>query len=255
VLLAGVGSHAISTISRQRAATAEQAATSGPLSAQERASHEPEGRACRQVGHEAKRTLGESNSYSQEECCMTRKIAGTCFAALLGFALSAAAQSTPSSPQTPQTSPQPTSPYPSSQASQPDKSDKAGKSTKLTGCIQSGTTAGTYELTNIKKGMGRDSASSSSSSAPSATESASSSKSVKLVAAAGVDLSQHVGHQVEVAGNWASSSSSSSSTASSSTSSSTPPSSTESSASMSGGKEFNVTDVKMVSATCSAGTN
>jgi len=47
---------------------------------------------------------------------MTRKIAGTCFAAVLGFALSAAAQTPPSTPQTPpSTSPSTpsTSPYPS----------------------------------------------------------------------------------------------------------------------------------------------
>ncbi len=181
---------------------------------------------------------------------MTRKIAATCFAALFGFALSAAAQSQPTSPQTPPSTPQtaPTSPYPSSQSSSMEKSDKAGKN-KITGCVQSGTTAGTYELTNIKKGGGHESASASESSASS---SSSSSKSVKLVAAAGVDLSQHVGHQVEVTGSWSPSSSSSSS-ASSSSSSTTPPSA---SASSSGGdKEFNVTDVKMVSATCSAGTN
>ncbi len=180
---------------------------------------------------------------------MTRKIAVTCFAALFGFALSAAAQSQPTSPQTPPSTPQtaPTSPYPSSQSSSMEKSDKAGKN-KITGCVQSGTTAGTYELTNIKKGGGHESASASESSASS---SSSSSKSVKLVAAAGVDLSQHVGHQVEVTGSWSPSSSSSSATSSSS--STTPPSA---SASSSGGdKEFNVTDVKMVSATCSAGTN
>jgi hypothetical protein len=180
---------------------------------------------------------------------MTRKIAVTCFAALFGFALSAAAQSQPTSPQTPPSTPQtaPTSPYPSSQSSSMEKSDKAGKN-KITGCVQSGTTAGTYELTNIKKGGGHESASASESSASS---SSSSSKSVKLVAAAGVDLSQHVGHQVEVTGSWSPSSSSSSSASSSS--STTPPSA---SATSSGGdKEFNVTDVKMVSATCSAGTN
>jgi len=186
---------------------------------------------------------------------MTRKIAGTCFAAVLDFALSAAAQQTPqTAPQTP-TTPQtaPTSPYPSSQsADQSSKSDKAGKSSKLTGCVQSGTTAGTFELTNIKgkSAMADSSASSSSSSSPSASPSASSGKTVKLVAAAGVDLSQHVGHQVEVNGSW--------SPASASASASTPSSASApaASASASGGdKEFNVTDVKMVSATCSAGTN
>jgi hypothetical protein len=168
---------------------------------------------------------------------MTRTIAGTCLAAVLGFALSAAAQQKPqTAPQTP-TTPQsaPTSPYPSSQADSSSKMDKA-KSSKLTGCIQSGTTAGTYELTNIKGKMAADSSSGSS-------------KTVKLVAAAGVDLSQHVGHQVEVNGSWAAGSSSSASSPSSAASPSA-------SASSSGGdKEFNVTDVKMVSATCSAGTN
>jgi hypothetical protein len=189
----------------------------------------------------------KNHSYSQEECCMTRKIAGTCLAAVLGFALSAAAQQTPTTPQTPPTTtPQtaPTSPYPSSQsADQSSKSDKAGKSTTLTGCVQSGTTAGTYELTNIK-GKGSMASSESSSS------SASSSKTVKLVAAAGVDLSQHVGHQVEVKGSMGMGSASASASA--------PPSAASPSASASASsdsKEFNVTDVKMVSATCSAGTN
>jgi hypothetical protein len=179
---------------------------------------------------------------------MTRKIAGTCLAAVLGFALSAAAQQTPASPQTPpSTTPQtaPTSPYPSSQASDSSsKSDKAGKSTKLTGCVQSGTTAGTFELTNIK-GKG-SMASSESSASPSASPSSSSGKTVKLVAAAGVDLSQHVGHQVEVTGSLGSAASSSAS----------PSAAAPSAAPSSGGdKEFNVTDIKMVSATCSAGTN
>jgi hypothetical protein len=185
---------------------------------------------------------------------MTRKIAGTCFAAVLGFALSAAAQTPPSSsspspstPSTPQTAPAPTSPYPSSQSSSSDKMDKAGKSSKLTGCVQSGTSAGTFELTNIKKGMKSDSASASTDPGA-AGASAASSKTVKLVAAAGVDLSQHVGHQVEVTGSWDKSSASASAT---------PPSAdapASASASSKGG-DFNVTDVKMVSATCSAGTN
>jgi hypothetical protein len=188
-----------------------------------------------------------NHSYSQEECCMTRKIAGTCFAAVLGFALSAAAQ-TPTTPQTPPTTtPQtaPTSPYPSSQsADQSSHADKAGKSTKLTGCVQAGTTAGTFELTNIK-GKGSMASSADSASASSAGASASSSgKTVKLVAAAGVDLSQHVGHQVEVTGSLGMGASASAS-----------PSASAPSASASTDKEFNVTDVKMVSATCSAGTN
>jgi hypothetical protein len=170
---------------------------------------------------------------------MTRKIAVTCFAALLGFALSAAAQQAPkSSPQTPQTPPStpqaaPTSPYPSS-SSQAEKGDKADKKgSKITGCVQSGTTAGTFELSNIKGKMASES---------------SSSKTVKLVAAAGVDLSQHVGHQVEVTGSWNAASPSAASSGAGA-----PPSA--GAASAGGEKEFNVTDVKMVSATCSAGTN
>jgi hypothetical protein len=178
---------------------------------------------------------------------MTRKIAGTCFAAVLGFALSAAAQ-TPTTPQTPPTTtPQtaPTSPYPSSQSADTSSHDKMGKSTKLTGCVQSGTTAGTFELTNIKgKGSMASSADAASSSASS---SSSSSKTVKLVAAAGVDLSQHVGHQVEVTGSLGAGASASATAPSAS--------SPSASASTSSDKEFNVTDVKMVSATCSAGTN
>jgi hypothetical protein len=175
---------------------------------------------------------------------MTRKIAGTCLAAVLGFALSAAAQQTPqTAPQTP-TTPQtaPTSPYPSSQSSDTTSKADKGKSSKITGCIQSGTTAGTYELTNIK---GKSAMADSS-----ASGSSSSGKTVKLVAAAGVDLSQHVGHQVEVNGSWSASSSSSASSPSSAAS----PSASASSSS-GGDKEFNVTDIKMVAATCSAGTN
>jgi hypothetical protein len=120
------------------------------------------------------------------------------------------------------------------------------KTSKLTGCVESGTTAGTFELTNVKgKGAKSDSsmASSSSSADASASSSSSSGRTVKLVAAAGVDLTQHVGHQVEVTGSWNSSSSSSSSASASA------------SASTGGAKEFNVTDMKLVAATCSAGSD
>jgi hypothetical protein len=169
---------------------------------------------------------------------MTRKIAVICFAALLGFALSAAAQQVPkSSPQTPPSTPQaaPASPYPSG-APQAEHGDKdKGKSSKITGCVQSGTTAGTFELTNIK-GKGAMASESSSS------------KTVKLVAAAGVDLSQHVGHQVEVSGSWNAASPSAAPAGGA-------PAGGAGAASAGGEKEFNVTDVKMVSATCSAGTN
>jgi hypothetical protein len=178
---------------------------------------------------------------------MTRKIAGTCFAAVFAFALTASAQTPPASPQTP-TTPQaaPTSPYPSSQsADKMDKMDHA-KASKLTGCVQSGTTAGTFELSNVKKGAKADATTASSDTSATANTSG---RTVKLVAAAGVDLTAHVGHQVEVSGNWDKAATADAAPA-------TPPTSADAtSTSASKGGAFNVTDVKMVSATCSAGTN
>jgi hypothetical protein len=180
---------------------------------------------------------------------MTRKIAAGCFAAMFGLAVSAGAQtpstpsqppsspspSTPSSPSTPQSpTASPTNPYPSAQAP---AAEHAGKEMKLTGCVQAGTSASSFELTNIKKGM-HDSPSASASSAP-----ATASKNVKLTTASGVDLAAHVGHTVEVSGSW--------SMAGDSPSAASP----SASPSGSGGKEFTVKNVKMVSSTCSAGTN
>jgi hypothetical protein len=178
---------------------------------------------------------------------MTRKIAVGCFAAMFGLAVSAGAQtpSNPSSPQppstpspaTPSTPSSPTNPYPSAQAP---SSERGGKETKLTGCVQAGTSASSFELTNIKKGMsGEHSASAGAGAA---------SKSVKLSAASGVDLAAHVGHTVEVSGSWAKSGGDTSSAS---------PSAASPSASAGGGmdKEFTVKNVKMVSSTCSAGTN
>jgi len=201
------------------------------------------------VVHEDHRKYGGS--------CMTRKIATGCFAALLGLAVSAGAQ-TPTTPQTPPSqppsspaSPAPAtpSPYPSGQTPTASASDRGEKgNTKLTGCVQAGTTAGAFELTNVKKGAGAMASSSTPSSTDPATPSASASPSsadrqtVKLVASPSVDLTAHVGHTVELTGSWNKSASSDSTAA-------TP------SASMSSAKEFNVTAAKMVSSTCSAGTN
>ena len=170
---------------------------------------------------------------------MTRKIAAGCFAAMFGLAVSAGAQtpstpqtpspstpSTPSSPSTPTASP--TNPYPSAQAPM---AEHAGKEMKLTGCVQAGTSASSFELTNVKKGMEHAN--------PSAAPADAASKNVKLTTAAGVDLAAHVGHTVEVSGSWAKS-----------------PSSGDASASAAPmAKEFTVKNVKMVSSTCSAGTN
>jgi hypothetical protein len=179
----------------------------------------------------------------QEERTMTRKIAAGCFAAMFGLAVSAGAQTPPSTPQTPPSTPPssptqppstPTSPYPSSQSA-----DRAGKDTKLTGCIAAGTAAGSFELTNVKKGMPSD--------APSAGGAAAS-KTVKLMASPSVDLQAHVGHTVELSGKWAAGGADSPSA-----SPSTPPSAGASPSS--GGKEFQVSAVKMVSSSCTAGTN
>jgi hypothetical protein len=158
---------------------------------------------------------------------MTRKIAGTCIAAMLGFALTASAQTPPAQPSDPQQPPS---------MAQPATGDKMsmGKAKSLTGCVQSGTEAGSFELTNIKgksDKMGTD----ATAAAPAAA------RSVKLMAGPDVDLATHVGHTVELSGTWSAGAGSMAE---------------PSAAPMAHGKgTFNVTKVKMVSATCSTGTN
>lgn len=140
---------------------------------------------------------------------MTRKIASTCVAALFGFALTASAQTPPSAPPAdPQAPPSAAAPMP--------QDHMMAKGKKMTGCVQAGTEAGSFELTNVK---GK---------ADSAEK-----KSVKLAAAPGVDLAAHVGHTVELSGAWA----------------------PAAAAAAADAKAFSVTNVKMVSATCSTGTN
>jgi hypothetical protein len=179
---------------------------------------------------------------------MTRKIAAGCFAAMFGLAVSAGAQ-TPSTPQTPSPSPatpsspsqppaSPTSPYPSSQSA-----DRGAKESKITGCIAAGASASSFELTNVKKGMADSAASAAAAPADAA------SKNVKLTAASGVDLAAHVGHTVEVTGSWAKSEGPSSAAPSASSPSASAPGASGMA------KEFTVKNVKMVSSTCSAGTN
>lgn len=164
---------------------------------------------------------------------MTRKIAGTYIAAMFGFALTASAQTPPSQPTDPQ---QPTS------MAQPATGDKMSmsKEKKMTGCVQSGTEAGSFELTNVKgktDKMGTDQAA-----AAQAAQGAASAmgKSVKLMAGPDIDLATHVGHTVELTGTWSAGASAADPSASP----------------MAHGKgAFNVSKVKMVSATCSTGTN
>ena len=174
---------------------------------------------------------------------MTRKIAAGCFAAMFGLAVSAGAQ-TPSTPQTPSPSTpstpsspshppaSPTNPYPSASA------DRAGKDMKITGCVAAGTSAGISSLPTSRRAWPR---APSASAAPAA---GTASKNVKLTTASGVDLAAHVGHTVEVSGSWAKSGDARSSVAA-----------PAASPSGSAAKEFTVKNVKMVSSTCSAGTN
>lgn len=176
---------------------------------------------------------------------MTRKIAGTCIAAMFGFAVAAAAQTPPTQPPTdPQ---QPTMAQPAT----PDR-PSMGKEKKLTGCVQSGTEAGTFELTNIK-GKEKDTASAGATGAAgtagASASGAMSSKAVKLMASPDVDLASHVGHTVELTGMWSAGAGSSSSSTSTS-----PSESTGGSMAHKGGA-FQVSKVKMVSSTCSTGTN
>lgn len=171
---------------------------------------------------------------------MTRKIAASCLAAMFGLAVSAGAQTPPQQPTQP-----PTSPYPAQERAE------KHKDMKLSGCVQAGTEAGAFELTNVKKS--HNMASSSSTSEPSSATSGMAStsgdkKTVKLSAGSGVDLAAHVGHTVEVMGSWNKAASDMSSAPSASS-----PSAAD--AMSAAGREFKVSNVKMLSSTCSAGTN
>lgn len=159
---------------------------------------------------------------------MKKTFTGTCVAAFAAVAMTAAAQQP--APQTP--APQPT-PAPSA-------SVKLDKDVKITGCVKAGAEAGSYELTNVKKDSAAGVGAAASAGAAGATASASTmsdSKNVKISPAAGVDLAAHVGHTVELMGSWSAGASAS-------------PAGEARAA-----KTFNATSVKMVSATCTTGTN
>jgi hypothetical protein len=151
---------------------------------------------------------------------MKTTLTGACVAAFAAMALTASAQQP--APQTPP--PQPT-PAPSA-------SVKLDKDVTLTGCIKAGTAPGAFELTNIKKGAG-------SATEPSAAKDAK----IMLSAAAGADLASHVGHTVEVTGTWGAAAAAA------------PPSATAPAGEAKAGKSLTVSNVKMVSATCTTGTN
>jgi hypothetical protein len=150
---------------------------------------------------------------------MKMTFTGTCVAALAAIAITASAQ------QPPQPAPQPApAPAPSATA-------RLDKDVTLTGCIKAGAEAGSFELSNIKKGE--------ASTGPSLAKDAK----IALAPAAGVELAPHVGHTVEVKGTWS---------AAAATSSPTP---TAPAGEAKAAKNLTVSSVKMVSATCSTGTN
>ena len=149
---------------------------------------------------------------------MKTTITGACVAALAAVAITASAQQP-----APQTPPQPT-PAPSASVT-------LDKDVTLTGCIKAGAQPGSFELSNIKKGA--------ASSEPSLAKDAK----IMLSASAGTDLAPHVGHTVEVTGTWAAAAAA------------TPPSATSPAGEAKAAKSLTVSNLKMVSATCTTGTN
>ncbi len=162
---------------------------------------------------------------------MKTTLTGTCVAALTAFALTASAQQP-----APQPAPQPSTPAPTASASM-------DKDVKLTGCVKAGADAGSFELANVKKDMGASASAGGATASASAPASAGESKNIKLSPASGVDIAAHVGHTVEVSGTWSGSASAA------------PPSESAPSGSAKAGKTLSVSAVKMVSATCTTGTN
>ena len=153
----------------------------------------------------------------------------------------------------------------STQGTMSSKSSKAGKSSgrtvTLTGCLQQGDTPGTYRLTNVDM-SGMHAKSGKASKAPSGTATSGGSTSgsessmgnsgtVTLEAGGTVDLSKHVGHKVQVTGNWAEAGAGTSGTSGSSTAQ---PGSSASSGSASGNdmnsKSLNVKSLKHISESC-----
>ncbi len=127
--------------------------------------------------------------------------------------------------------------------------EHAERAAKLSGCLKAGATAGSFELATGKKGKMTPAASDATSPAqpPASTSSQAptqdamaraGSRNVMLAAGAGVDLTPHVNHQVELGGTWQPSIAAAASADAAKS-----------------GKTFNVTSLKMISATCTTGTN
>jgi hypothetical protein len=169
---------------------------------------------------------------------MKRTLIGSVAAATLGLAMTVSAQQPPQ--------PQPSQPTPPAQAAVTADADKPAK---LSGCLKSGATPGTFELATGKKAkMAPTSADAASPAQPPASTSSQAptqdamakagARNVTLAAGTGVDLAAHLNHQVELTGTWQSSIAAAASADAAKS-----------------GKTFNVTAVKMVSATCTTGTD
>ena len=129
---------------------------------------------------------------------MKRTILATCLAGMCAVALSAQtpAQQPPS--------PNPTGTTGATTSQDPSTASQRMKGGPLTisGCLKAGDTAGTYTLTKVKAGGAAGTTGDTAAGGAAAGASSSSDKGdVNLTASASdVDLSKHVGHQIEVTG-------------------------------------------------------
>jgi hypothetical protein len=80
------------------------------------------------------------------------------------------------------------------------KNTKSGKTMTYTGCVQEGQTPGTYTLTNVTSNTGSGTSGTSGTTGMSGESSAATGLTFELVATQGVELKEHVGHQVQVTG-------------------------------------------------------
>jgi hypothetical protein len=175
---------------------------------------------------------------------MARTFVATCAAAVLGVALTASAQQPPQ--------PQPSQPTPPSQTAPPAQASATlDREVKLSGCLKAGTAPGSFELATGKKDRAARGADATTPAQPPASPSSqaptqdamakAASANVKLMAKTGVDLAPHLNHQVEVTGTWDAASAGAASAAGGDMAKA--------------GKTLNVSNLKMVSATCTSGTS
>ncbi len=129
---------------------------------------------------------------------------------------------------------------------------------KLTGCVQAGTAPGTFELKVNKKDTPAGATQPDVAAAP-AGSAAMKAKNVVLAANPGVNLEAHVGHTIEVTGSWGQAQAPGADAPRADTPRAEAPRAdaprADASKADEKGKVFTVSNVKMVSSTCSTGTN